>query len=49
MSKQDKHDDEHMVRFSEMVKTMQYLTDEVNNLRYKLLQYDKKAKKVSKK
>ncbi len=32
--------DEGLVRFGDMVKAMQYLTDEVTNLRYKLLQYE---------
>ncbi len=32
--------DEATVKFGDMVKAMQYLTDEVTNLRYKLLQYE---------
>jgi hypothetical protein len=32
--------DETTVKFGDMVKAMQYLTDEVTNLRYKLLQYE---------
>jgi hypothetical protein len=34
------YDDDRMVKFGEMVKAMQYLTDEVTNLRYRLLQYE---------
>ena len=34
------YDDDRMVKFGEMVKAMQYLTDEVINLRYRLLQYE---------
>lgn len=33
-------DDDYKVKFSEMVKAMQYLTDQVTDLRYKLLQYE---------
>ena len=32
--------DETTVKFGDMVRAMQYLTDEVTNLRYKLLQYE---------
>lgn len=32
--------DEATVKFCDMVKAMQYLTEEVTNLRYKLLQYE---------
>jgi hypothetical protein len=32
--------DETLVKFGDMVRAMQYLTDEVTNLRYKLLQYE---------
>ena len=39
--------DEGLVRFGDMVKAMQYLTDEVTNLRYKLLQYELCPKKPS--
>lgn len=40
MSKPAQYDDDRMVKFGEMVKAMQYLTDEVTNLRYRLLQYE---------
>lgn len=32
--------DETTVKYGDMVRAMQYLTDEVTNLRYKLLQYE---------
>ena len=32
--------DEATVKFGDMIRAMQYLTDEVTNLRYKLLQYE---------
>jgi hypothetical protein len=37
--------DEATVKFGDMVKAMQYLTDEVTNLRYQLLQYQTKCLK----
>jgi hypothetical protein len=37
--------DEATVKFGDMVKAMQYLTEEVTNLRYKLLQYELCQKK----
>ena len=40
MSEPAPYDDERMVKFGEMNKAMQYLLDEVTNLRYKLLQYE---------
>lgn len=40
--------DEATVKFGDMVKAMQYLTDEVTNLRYQLLQYQTKCLKKKK-
>lgn len=40
MSEPAPYDDERMVKFGEMTKAMQYLTEEVTNLRYRLLQYE---------
>ena len=37
--------DEATVKFGDMVRAMQYLTDEVTNLRYQLLQYQTKCQK----
>jgi hypothetical protein len=41
--------DEATVKFGDMVKAMQYLTDEVTNLRYQLLQYQTKCQKNQRK
>ena len=40
MSEPAQYDDDRMVKFGDMVKAMQYLTDQVTDLRYKLLQYE---------
>lgn len=41
--------DEATVKFGDMVKAMQYLTEEVTNLRYQLLQYQTKCQKNQRK
>jgi hypothetical protein len=41
--------DEATVKFGDMVKAMQYLTEEVTNLRYQLLQYQTKCLKQNQK
>lgn len=46
MSQPAPYDDERMVKFGEMVKAMQYLTEEVANLRYRLLQYESGNKPI---
>jgi hypothetical protein len=49
MSEPAPYDDERMVKFGEMTKAMQYLVDEVTNLRYKLLQYESGNKPLCRK
>ena len=36
----DIYDDNRMVKFGEMMNAMKYLTEQVTDLRYKLLQYE---------
>lgn len=40
MSQPETYDDDRTVKFGEMVNAMKYLTDQVTELRYKLLQYE---------
>lgn len=49
MSEPKLYDDDRTVKFGEMMNAMKYLTEQVNDLRYRLLQYESGNKPVCEK